>query len=115
MGELRAIPAERRKSRRGIIAEIQGGKTFARGRSGFEDKGEIVVLDGNRAISYKAFADAKQRIIHFLKQHGHMTMQEAKTLFGLTRKYVVPLMELMDDCGVTRREGNVRYLGRSPN
>ena len=81
----------------------------------FENNDEVVIADSNRAISHEAFEEAKQRVVNFLEQHEQMTMQDAKSLFGLTRKYLVPLMELMDDLGITRREGNVRYLGRSPD
>ncbi|GAB4367766.1 MAG: selenocysteine-specific translation elongation factor [Acidobacteriota bacterium] len=35
-----------------------------------------------------------------------------KELFGLSRKYAIPLLERLDDLGVTRRAGNARVIRR---
>jgi len=35
-------------------------------------------------------------------------VQQAKTLLGLSRKYLIPLLEYIDHLGYTRREGNLR-------
>ena len=32
--------------------------------------------------------------------------------FGTTRKYIIPLMEHLDDIGMTRREGDRRFLAK---
>ena len=37
-----------------------------------------------------------------------------KELFGVTRKYLIPILEYFDRNGVTRREGNRRVLARRP-
>jgi selenocysteine-specific elongation factor len=39
-----------------------------------------------------------------------MTVAEFKTLTGLSRKYAIPLLELLDQMGVTRRHGPVREI-----
>ena len=39
-----------------------------------------------------------------------MTVGEFKTLTGLSRKYAIPLLELLDQMGVTRRRGSVREI-----
>jgi selenocysteine-specific elongation factor len=39
-----------------------------------------------------------------------MTVAEFKTLTGLSRKYAIPLLELLDQMGVTRRHGAVREI-----
>jgi len=39
-----------------------------------------------------------------------MTVQEFKALTGLSRKYAIPLLELLDQMGVTRRKGSVREI-----
>jgi selenocysteine-specific elongation factor len=46
-----------------------------------------------------------------------MTVTEFKDLTGLSRKYAIPLLELLDQMGVTRRRGPVREIldtGRKP-
>jgi len=39
-----------------------------------------------------------------------MTVAEFKTLSGLSRKYAIPLLELLDEMGVTRRHGRMREI-----
>lgn len=39
-----------------------------------------------------------------------MTVAEFKELSGLSRKYAIPLLELLDEMGVTRRRGAVREI-----
>jgi len=41
-----------------------------------------------------------------------MTVAEFKALSGLSRKYAIPLLELLDQMGVTRRHGPVREILR---
>ncbi|MCA9690567.1 MAG: selenocysteine-specific translation elongation factor [Myxococcales bacterium] len=46
-----------------------------------------------------------------LVAHGRLDVQALKALTGLSRKFVVPLLELLDRQGITRREGDVRVPG----
>jgi selenocysteine-specific elongation factor len=39
-----------------------------------------------------------------------MTIAEFKALTGLSRKYAIPLLELLDEMGVTRRKGSLREI-----
>ena len=39
-----------------------------------------------------------------------LTVAEIRDLLGTTRKYAVPLCEYLDRVGVTRREGDLRFL-----
>jgi selenocysteine-specific elongation factor len=39
-----------------------------------------------------------------------MTVAKFKELSGLSRKYAIPLLELLDQMGVTRRHGPVREI-----
>ncbi len=43
-----------------------------------------------------------------------LTVADFKALTGLTRKYAIPLLELLDGMGVTRRKGAVRDILKSP-
>lgn len=42
--------------------------------------------------------------------HPAMTVAELRDLLGISRKYAVPLAEWLDRSGLTRREGDLRYL-----
>jgi len=41
---------------------------------------------------------------------SEMTVGEFKAMTGLSRKYAIPLLELLDQIGVTRRRGSVREI-----
>jgi selenocysteine-specific elongation factor len=41
---------------------------------------------------------------------NELTVADFKTLTGLSRKYAIPLLELLDQMGVTRRQGPVREI-----
>jgi len=41
-----------------------------------------------------------------------LTVAEIRDLLGTTRKYAVPLCEYLDRVGVTRREGDLRFLAQ---
>lgn len=51
-------------------------------------------------------------IIRSLKKSKkkELTVAEFKELTGLTRKYAIPLLELLDQMGVTRRKGSLREI-----
>ncbi|NTU51038.1 MAG: hypothetical protein HGA94_01180, partial [Candidatus Aminicenantes bacterium] len=39
-----------------------------------------------------------------------LTVADFKAMTGLSRKYSIPLLELLDSMGVTRRKGSVRDI-----
>ena len=51
-----------------------------------------------------------ERIIQHLKDQGHITVAEARTMFDTSRKYILPLLENMDQQQITRRTGDERVL-----
>lgn len=54
-----------------------------------------------------------KRMVERLRNLGpSFTVQEAKACLGLTRKYLIPLLEYLDYLGLTSREGNVRRWRR---
>ena len=53
------------------------------------------------------------RLTEHLTAHGKVTVAEARDLFGTSRKYVLPLLEYLDQKRVTRRLGDERVLLKS--
>ena len=43
-----------------------------------------------------------------------VTVAEIRDLLGTTRKYAIPLCEYLDRTGLTRREGDLRFLSTQP-
>jgi selenocysteine-specific elongation factor len=55
-------------------------------------------------------ADMRRRVVDRLQQGTGLTVADIRDLLGTTRKYAVPLCEYLDRTGVTRREGDLRFL-----
>lgn len=62
----------------------------------------------------ETYDEAVDRLIAYLREHETMTAAEARDLLGTTRKYVLPLLEHLDERRVTRRLGDQRVLGIVP-
>ena len=58
--------------------------------------------------------DAIERLIEWVvdsaKEHGEVRIPLIRDAFSTTRKYLIPLMEYLDGQGITRREGDRRFL-----
>jgi len=50
-------------------------------------------------------------ISNHLKQSGKITVAEARDLLGSSRKYVLALLEQMDEMKLTKRVGDERVAG----
>lgn len=62
----------------------------------------------------ESYDEAVSRLVAYLQERGTITVAEARDLLGTTRKYVLPLLEHLDERRITRRRGDERVLGRVP-
>ncbi|HYL21328.1 MAG TPA: selenocysteine-specific translation elongation factor [Gemmatimonadales bacterium] len=69
-------------------------------------------IDGERYAAQGALADFRSALEAALAELGSATPAELRDRFGLTRKYLIPLLEWADRRGVTRRNGDARVLAR---
>ena len=74
------------------------------------EEGKVVKVDGTVVFAAWVYKEMTQRIIDHIKEHGKITVAEARTLFNSSRKYVLPLLEYMDQQHITRRVGDERVL-----
>lgn len=74
--------------------------------------GRVIRLGPDLHFDAKAVDSAREKIVAYLKEHGTMLAKDARDVTGSSRKYVVPLLEYFDAQGVTRREGDIRTLGK---
>jgi selenocysteine-specific elongation factor len=58
-----------------------------------------------------ALNEARERCRDLLNDKGPATMAELRDVWGVTRKFSVPLCEYFDSIGVTIRDGDVRSAG----
>ncbi len=59
----------------------------------------------------ESYEDALEKLLGYLREHGVMTAAQARDVLGTTRKYILPLLEYLDERRITRRIGDERVLG----
>jgi selenocysteine-specific elongation factor len=76
------------------------------------DEQKLVEISPSLFLDFDVEAELRRKVIERLAGGSTMTMAELRDLLGTTRKYAVPIGEYLDRIGLTRREGDVRRLGR---
>ncbi|MBI5838004.1 MAG: selenocysteine-specific translation elongation factor [Candidatus Eisenbacteria bacterium] len=71
----------------------------------------LVKLGPDLVFDPAALVAASALVRERLHTAPRLAVSDFKDLFGLSRKYLVPLLEHLDAVGVTRREGDVRVAG----
>ena len=71
-----------------------------------------LVIKVNTGIIYESQAYSKQIeiIVEYIKTNGSITVGETRDLLTASRKYVLPLLESMDQNHLTRRSNDNRFL-----
>jgi selenocysteine-specific elongation factor len=58
----------------------------------------------------EAVDNLRERLVRFLKAHGEITTPQFKDMTGVSRKFVIPLIEYFDKSQITVRVGDSRVL-----
>ena len=74
-------------------------------------RGDVVKTASGTVFSAAAFNEMVLKITNHLKQSGKITVAEARDLLGSSRKYVLALLEQMDEMKLTKRVGDERVAG----
>ncbi len=74
------------------------------------DQGKVVRVTDGVIFDASAYREMTERIVQHLKDQGNITVAEARTMFNTSRKYILPLLEHMDQQQITRRAGDERVL-----
>ena len=74
------------------------------------DQGKIIRVGDGVIFDAGAYREMTERIVQHLKDQGNITVAEARTMFNTSRKYILPLLEHMDQQQITRRTGDERTL-----
>jgi len=75
------------------------------------EQGQLVKLGDGVLFLHETYDEALATIVRYVREHGKITVAEARDLLGATRKYILPLLEHMDALKMTRRMGDERILG----
>ena len=74
------------------------------------EQGKVVRVGDGVVFTAAAYREMTDRIVEHLRGNGTITVAEARTLFDTSRKYILPLLERMDQEHITRRNGDERVL-----
>lgn len=71
---------------------------------------KVIKIEECYFLHHKTWEDLKQKIRLLKATRKTFSVPDFKTLFGVSRKYAIPLLERLDREGVTRRSGNERII-----
>jgi len=70
----------------------------------------IVKLTDGILMEKENFQRMKEQIVEYLKVHKSITLEEVRNILGMSRKYMIPFLERLDQEGITIRQENKRFL-----
>ena len=74
------------------------------------DEGKVVKVNESVIFAASAYRELTEKIVAHLEAKGSITVADARTMFDTSRKYILPLLEHLDQQRVTRRVGDERVL-----
>ena len=74
------------------------------------DEGKVVKVSDSVVFDASAYEEMVNKIVDHTKTHGKITVADGRDLFNTSRKYVLPLLEHLDQQHITRRVGDERVL-----
>ncbi|MBN1188209.1 MAG: selenocysteine-specific translation elongation factor [Dehalococcoidales bacterium] len=72
------------------------------------DRGQVVRTTAGVVFAAEAYNEMVARILDYIQQSGKITVAEVRDMFQSSRKYVLALLEYMDEKKLTRRVGDDR-------
>jgi selenocysteine-specific elongation factor len=73
-------------------------------------EGDLVKVADDLFLDCDVEAEMRRRVRERLQAGQGVTVAQVRDLLGTTRKYAVPLCEYLDRIGLTRRDGDLRFL-----
>jgi selenocysteine-specific elongation factor len=73
-------------------------------------QGKVVKVADDFFMHRRTLDEIKSKIRGLKAVQKTFSVADFKTQFGVTRKYAIPLLELLDREGITRRTGNERII-----
>lgn len=74
------------------------------------EEGQLVKINQELYYHHQALQNLKDQLTEFLKQNERISTPQFKDLTGLTRKFLIPLLEHFDTTQLTMRIGDERVL-----
>jgi selenocysteine-specific elongation factor len=78
------------------------------------ERGDVVRIGTEAVFLPEAVTRFARVVVDELATSGSITVARARDLSGSSRKHVLPLLQFLDDRGLTRRQGDDRILVLTP-
>jgi selenocysteine-specific elongation factor len=88
------------------------GSEFEQVLSFLMEQERIIDLKEGILLRKEDFEKVKKSVTEFLQKKGEATVSELREHLSTTRKYMVPILEKLDQLGITQREGDKRRLAK---
>jgi selenocysteine-specific elongation factor len=79
------------------------------------ERGDVIRIGTEAVFLPDAVARVARGVVDELVSNGSITVARARDLSGSSRKHVLPLLQFLDDRGLTRRSGDDRILVLTPD
>ena len=76
------------------------------------EQDRLIDLKDGIVLRKEDFEKVKNMVVEFIQKRGPVTVSELKEHLSTTRKYMVPILEKLDQLGITQREGDKRTLAQ---
>lgn len=76
------------------------------------ETGRVTKIKEGLYFQTQALEQILERVRSWYKEHESLDVGDMKTMFDISRKYAIPLLEYMDSIKMTCRDGNLRRLAR---
>lgn len=73
-------------------------------------EGKIVKIKGDMYFHGDIIENIKQKVIGYLRENKEMAPTDFRVLFDISRKYMIPILEYLDEIKLTIRSGDKRIL-----
>jgi selenocysteine-specific elongation factor len=77
------------------------------------EQGRLLKFADGVLFTREAYEEAVLRLVTYMREHGTMTVSEARDVLNTSRKYILPLLEHLDALRITRRQGDERVLSET--
>jgi len=94
-------------TRKELIAQMPSSEEVIRY---MRQQNMLIELSEGVLFERKSYENIKGQLVDFLRSHGSISFQQARTLLGFSRKYLLPLFNKLDEEGITQRSGDTRVL-----
>ncbi len=95
----------------GVIESLGCSKSEAYAALGdLSADGRAVKIDRDLFYDANVFEGLVSAVRSHIEKHGASNAADLKEAMGLSRKYAIPVLEALDDRGITKRSGDLRSL-----